>query len=186
MTKTSVIILDNIYDNPDEVRKMALGMDFNIVGNFPGKRTLPYINDDIRYKIEQAVKSQIINWGDKTSYSAAFQSCTAHSIKTWVHSDQFNNWAGVLYLTPKAPVNSGTVFFRHKASGVDREIDMPKDVIWDGRVPEQWEMTDRVANKYNRLVLYDATLFHCSESYFGEDLETGRLFQTFFFSTKDK
>lgn len=184
MTKTSIIILDNIYDRPDDIRVMALNMGFGVKGNYPGMRTLPYHNEDIRYKIEQAVKSQIVGW-DTMNYNTSFQLCFKNDI-TWIHSDNFNNWAGVLYLTPAPSPNSGTLFFRHKASGVERECDMPPDIIWDGRVREQWEITDVVANKYNRLVLYDASLFHCSDQYFGDSLTTGRLFQTFFFSTKDK
>ena len=43
-------------------------------------------------------------------------------------------------------------------------------------------MTDYVSNKYNRLVLYRASLFHKSLDYFGKGLNDGRLFQVFFFN----
>ena len=48
----------------------------------------------------------------------------------------------------------------------------------------KWELVDRLANKYNRLVLYRADHFHMSLDYFGQDLYDGRLFQTFFFNTE--
>ena len=43
---------------------------------------------------------------------------------------------------------------------------------------------NRLANKYNRLVLYRGDHFHMSMDYFGQDLYDSRLFQTFFFDTE--
>ena len=45
-------------------------------------------------------------------------------------------------------------------------------------------MTERLANVYNRLVIYRGDFFHQSLDYFGKDLYDGRLFQTFFFNTE--
>ena len=44
------------------------------------------------------------------------------------------------------------------------------------------EEVDRVANIYNRLVLFDAHLAHGASAYFGDRLENARLFQNFFFN----
>ena len=55
----------------------------------------------------------------------------------------------------------------------------------DGRDYTKWELVDTIGNVYNRLVLYPGDLFHASLDYFGKDLETGRLFQTFFFNTEN-
>mgnify|MGYP006891309455 FL=1 len=49
----------------------------------------------------------------------------------------------------------------------------------------KWELVDTVGNVYNRLVLYRGDIFHASLDYFGHDNESGRLFQTFFFSTEN-
>ena len=43
---------------------------------------------------------------------------------------------------------------------------------------------DYVSNKFNRLILYDASMFHKSLDYFGKDKYNGRLFQVFFFNTE--
>jgi hypothetical protein len=48
--------------------------------------------------------------------TGAFQLCTA-SDRTWIHSDCHNMWAGVCYLTPNAPLSSGTAFYMHKKTG---------------------------------------------------------------------
>ena len=60
------------------------------------------------------------------------------------------------------------------------------DIIHDdGSDYTKWEMTDRVANVFNRLVLYRGDYFHASLDYFGKDINDGRLFQTFFFNTEN-
>ena len=38
-------IIDNFYENPDEVREFALNQSYSVYGNYPGKRTKPYANE---------------------------------------------------------------------------------------------------------------------------------------------
>ena len=40
---------------------------------------------------------------------------------------------------------------------------------------------DVVANRFNRAILFRGDLWHKADEYFGNDLKSGRLFQTFFF-----
>jgi hypothetical protein len=104
-----------------------------------------------------------------------------------------NTWAGVIYLTPNAPLSGGTGIFRHKETGfmyspkledgsVDREL--LGYIGIDSQDLTKWDLVDRLANVYNRMVLYRGDLFHQSLDYFGTNKENGRLFQTFFFSTE--
>ena len=44
----SSIIIDDFYDNPDEVREFALAQDYGVEGNFPGNRTIPFLNDSTK------------------------------------------------------------------------------------------------------------------------------------------
>ena len=99
---------------------------------------------------------------------------------SWIHSDFHNMWAGVIYLTPDAPASSGTAFYRHKETGKYRR----DPVDYEGYDYTKWEKFDVIGNKYNRLILFRGDLFHASLDYFGHDLGTGRLFQTFFFNTE--
>jgi hypothetical protein len=96
-------------------------------------------------------------------------------------------------MTPDAPISGGTGLFKHKATGLysaprldNGEVDEAKmnEIYLDAQDMTKWEMTDRVANIYNRLVLYRGDYFHASLDYFGRDQYDGRLFQTFFFTTK--
>jgi ABC-type Fe3+ transport system substrate-binding protein len=92
----------------------------------------------------------------------------------------------VLYLTPDAPLSGGTGFYKHKATGLLEPTKPGEDAAWDNQAQDvtKWELVSSVGNVYNRLILYKGSQFHTSMDYFGNDLYTGRLFQTFFFNTQ--
>ncbi len=182
----NLIIVDNFYTNPDSVRNYALSQEFSVKGNFPGGRTKPWLPDDVKSAIQWNMQfaGNITNWYNASAdegYSGAFQLATAED-RTWIHSDYHNMWAGVCYLTPDAPHTGGTGLFRHKASGHYERTDGRND--YEGYDYTKYDLIDRVGNRYNRLILYRANLFHASLDYFGNDKATGRLFQTFFFDTE--
>lgn len=177
-----LMVVDNFYVNPDAVRDYALSLPFNVTGNFPGSRTKPYLPDDLKNAIQYWMNpvGKITNWFESDGYTGAFQLATAQD-RTWIHADHFNNWAGVCYLTPNAPYTGGTGLYRHRQSGQFKRTDQD----WEGYDYTKWDLFDRIGNKYNRLILYRGDLFHASLDYFGNDLNTGRLFQTFFFNTAE-
>jgi len=199
--ETSLIIVDNFYQDPDDVREFALSQDFGVTGNYPGNRTKSFLNDELKYWINSIVEPHagpVTYWGNEgeESYTGAFQVTTSDD-RTWIHADQTTKWAGVCYLTPNAPHTGGTGIFRHKETGL---MSIPRDengerVDYDHPLLEplngdyndytKWDLVDVVGNIYNRLVLYRGDLFHASLDYFGNTMENGRLFQTFFFSTEN-
>lgn len=176
-----LMIIDNFYTNPDAVRAFALAQEFSVTGNYPGKRTRSFLTQDVKDCIQHwmNVVGKITNWQEESGYTGAFQSAIATD-KTWIHSDCYNTWAGVCYLSPDAPHTAGTALYRHKESGEYRS----HENIHEGSDYTKWDRIDIVGNKYNRLVLYRGDLFHASLDYFGKDLYDGRLFQTFFFDTE--
>lgn len=183
--KTSIIVIDEFYNDPHDVRNLALSSDFCVRGNYPGLRTGPFLHDQIRAAIQAAVQRTIIYWPEDT-YNGAFQYTTSQN-KTWIHSDHTTNFAGVLYLTPNADPHSGTAFFRHRAAGLDyypSDPIMQKQCDSDAADFGAWLKTDLVSNVFNRLILFDSNRFHASNGSFGTELTDARLFQTFFFSVE--
>ena len=117
-----------------------------------------------------------------TGYTGAFQISYA-SDRSWIHTDDNNNWAGVLYLTPDAPTVGGTGFYRSKINGsIYGQND--NDVGPYGQDKSKWDLVNEVHNIYNRLILFRSDQWHTSMEYFGNDNETGRLTQVFFFNTE--
>jgi hypothetical protein len=186
--KVNLIIADDFYDNPDDVRNMALSQEFSVRGNYPGMRTKSFLSDSVKEVINALVSHAaggVTDWlldenGD--GYTGAFQICTAED-RTWIHSDYNNMWAGVCYLTPDAPISGGTALYMHKKTK-ERSSIGSMDHGEDARDYTKWEVVDRIGNIYNRLILYPGKLYHASVDYFGKDLHSGRLFQTFFFNTR--
>lgn len=192
-----LIVIDNFYTNPLETRNYMLTQEFSVRGNYPGQRTISYATDGLR----ELLQNYVMPFGGKivdfpipqssveasTMYNGAFQYTTAYD-RSWVHIDGHNNWAGVVYMTPNAPVTSGTAFYRfHDGTANKHEME------WLGNKKEtdhwsqdmtKWEKVDTVGNVFNRLVLFNSHRFHMSMDYFGDSKETGRLFQVFFFSTE--
>lgn len=183
--QTNVIIVDDFLVNPHEVRDHALSLNFAEYGNYPGSRTEPDYNESVMTTIANILRPHA---GEVTEFNGTqYQLTTAH-MKSWVHADVNNTWAGVLFLTPDAPLESGTGLYRHKDTGVStyphNNPSLANVLENDGSDYTKWELADVISNKFNRLVLYRGDLFHSSQQYFGHGLHDGRLFQTFFISTE--
>lgn len=192
--ETLLLITDQFYNDVDSVREFALQQDFSVKGNYPGNRTIPFLNESVKQTIESIVSphaGKVVYWSEE-QYTGAFQYTTSRE-RSWIHADQTTEWAGVCYLTPNAPHTAGTGIFRHKETGLIRA---PKNedgtlnrelmdyIGKDSQDMTKWDLVDVVGNVYNRLVLYRGDLFHMSLDYFGTDLYNSRLFQTFFFTTE--
>lgn len=189
----NAICIDNFYNDVDAVREMALNMEFGVRGNYPGQRTVPVYNEDVKNAINGIIRpyaGEITRWDSE--YTGAFQYTTQRD-RSWIHADQTTTWAAVIYLTPNAPLSGGTGLFRHKETGLNMAPKLPNgeydmsimdEIYKDSQDMTKWEMTNFVGNVYNRLIMYRGDIFHTSLDYFGRDLHDGRLFQTFFFDTQ--
>ncbi len=65
--RTNLIITDNFYSNPDEVREFALNQEFDIQNNFPGKRTKTFLNESTKEGIQKILEpfaGKILNWNE--------------------------------------------------------------------------------------------------------------------------
>lgn len=189
----SLIVVDDFYADPDTVRDFALQQEFNIRGDFPAVRGGYYFPDEIQKKIQKIVNplaGEITQWHGHTGY---FQLCTALD-RTKVHSDYMPElkdevWAGVVYLTPNAPLSSGTGFFKcRKTKKTSDDPPYPNgETEYHIKVCKdqtEFEMVSVVGNIYNRAIFYKGNLLHRAMDYFGSDKFNARLTQTFFFCTK--
>ena len=194
----NLIVVDNFYNNPLETRNYILTQDFFVSGNFPGKRTISYANDNLKEIIQKYVEPfggkitefpcpNIDNSDASTIYNGAFQYTTSRD-RSWIHTDKWNNWAGVLFLTPDAPITAGTAFYKfYDDSMCQEDSKILKNQDETDRFSQdltKWQLVDRVGNVFNRLILFNANRYHMSMDYFGDTKENGRLFQVFFFSTE--
>lgn len=193
-----LIIVDNFYNNPIDTRNYILTQNFSVKGNFPGQRTISYANETLKEIIQQYVEPfsgkitvfpcpKPDNSDAGEIYNGSFQYTTSRD-RSWIHTDKWNNWGGVLFMTPNAPLTSGTAFYRFKDGATCEEegelLKNKEEVDKCSQDLTKWELVDRVGNLFNRLILFNANRYHMSMDYFGDTKENGRLFQVFFFSTE--
>jgi hypothetical protein len=179
----SFVVVDNFYKDPDAVRAFAMKQTFQENPNFhKGKRC---INPEFRFpglkeQFEKILGAKIKDW-NAYGTNGCFQYCIAGEQAVY-HSDT-QQYAGVLFLTPDAPPQTGTQFFRSKVTKkMKTELNEYGIVYKTGHLDStQFDQVDVVGNVYNRVVLFDARMIHAAPLYFGTDIGNGRLFQLFFF-----
>lgn len=190
--RVNSLVIDDFYSNPMEVREFALNQEFKVRGNYPGQRTISFLNEPIKNKIQEIlypIAGNITFWGGE--YTGSFQ-YTVAADRSWIHSDSTTDWACLVYLTPDAPLTAGTGIFRHKGTGLMNwdyrnqdpnylKTSPPGDDFQD---MTKWDMVDRFGNIFNRMIMYRADNYHMSLDYFGNNKENGRLFQVFFLNTE--
>jgi hypothetical protein len=186
------IIVENFYKDADEVRKFALSQEFGSTGNYPGQRTKSFATEEMKNFFQKCVYphgGEIINFdmdgNNPKNVNGSFQYTTAYD-RSWMHTDGYNNWAALIYLTPDAPISGGTGLFKYE-SGERWEADNLENRIPFNTISQdltKWEQIDNFGNIYNRVLIFNANHYHMSLDYFGSDKETGRLFQVFFFTTE--
>lgn len=184
------IIIDNFYEDPDEVREYALGLEYQPEENHGavgfrsemGRRILP----GTRELFEKYLGRKIKNW-DVHRTNGCFQWCP-ETTRIVYHCDQ-TTYAAIIFLTPDAPLEAGLSLCRHKKYKImDSSIFEKPDWYSPSRNHKEphtdktpWERVDKIGNVYNRLVLFNAKYVHAVSEYFGDQINNSRLFQLFFF-----
>jgi len=205
MRNFPVVIVDNFFKNPNKVRNFALHQEFkrDEKSNYPGLRTdcLSVIEPSLHneflkkfFSIYYDFQFEEVNW----TVEAKFQKTGDNFESGWIHHDgdsySNNKVAGIIYLTPNAPLQSGTSIYKEKnnvlipsinaqakyshyySNGNSEELKNLKE-----QEKEQFDETINVSNVYNRLISFDADEYHAAQNYFGQDNES-RLILVFFVS----
>jgi len=202
-----VTIVENFYENPDAIRKFALAQEFKTCHKqdkpsygWPGSRTEELFELD-KLLFEKVCKKLVsifhntehdyMRWAITTS----FQSTTADYGQGVMHTDTSTVFAGIIYLTPDAPLNGGTSLFRKNATFDEKKyqsaLDLNDEIYKSGGkiAPTDYHsMFDeivRVNNVYNTLILFEGHNYHTANQFFGTDLKNSRLTQTFFIKKID-
>ena len=191
-----LIVVDGFYKDPDLVRDYAMNhLEYDFSDYHKGKRSkTKFIIDGTKERLEKILGAEIINWNKPEYANGVFQYCTP--LDPIVYHVDTQTYAAMVFLTPDAPLNTGTAFYKSKITGATAYSDDNFDAesfekTFKGLSNElnfydstQYELMDEVANVYNRLVLFNAKRIHAATKYFGDAIENARFFQLFFFDIK--
>lgn len=201
-----VTVIADFYENPDEIRKYALAQKYTYCHEihgieyvFPGSRTkdLKDLSQSLYEKVCKKLISvfhipehDVMRWQINTSFQIV-EGEYGHGL---IHQDQNTVFAGVLYLTPDAPLDSGTSLFKKNAN-YDEDLYWQKVKENDERFKrkesidfsyhEMFDEVVRVNNVYNSLILFEGDIYHCANQFFGETKQDSRLAQVFFITKID-
>ncbi len=181
-SKKRIFVVDDFYSDPHFVRRVALDQEFNADINwYKGKRSAEkYLTEEIKQKFEQLMGIKITNW-EHHGMNGRFQYCTPEDLLVYHHDAQ--TWAGIVYLTPDAPFDTGTCLLAHKATKARHAEDPGIAEAFNGGFYDstKFEVVDVVGNVFNRLIIFDAKCIHAASKYFGQTVKDSRLFHLFFF-----
>lgn len=193
-------VVDDVYRDPDAVRRFALAQSFDAGGGiYPGRfarvplPTGPMVELANRVLLATGVRSLAIHEDYEGVVAFAVLTAAGRDLTPFQqipHADGFCDYAGVLYLSKPEDCTGGTSFWRHRRSGLEyspvagdprsaEQIDRygvgsPTKLLsrmihetlaeviggYITRSNENWELVDVVEMRTNRLVIYDANLFH--------------------------
>ena len=177
-----LFVVDNFYANPDEVRNYALTQIEYEQDNrwYKGLRSKTvYRPEGTKEAFEYIIGQKIIDF--ESGYNGVFQIMMSPDQQVYHFDTQ--RWAAMIYLTPNAPIQSGTRLHKSRINNTRHRDDPEADMAFQGDFYDstKFDITDSAANIYNRLVIMDAGCFHSAGPYFGNTMETGRLTHLFFF-----
>lgn len=202
-----VTIVENFYEDPDAVRTFALNQKYqyrhqlkDVPYVFPGARTkdLSVINKPLFEKVSTKIISLFHNSEHehmRWAISTNFQSVSEDYGRGVIHTDGNAVFAAVLYLSPDAPLDSGTSLFRPNKSfdqdAYEKALKQNDKRFAEGTVKmntayhSMFDEIVRINNVYNTLILYEGRHFHAANNFFGKSLKDSRLAQVFFVSNID-
>lgn len=184
-----LFVVDNFYEDPLAVRNFALNQYYFDDGGYLGMRTRKqFFFDGVKESMERIIGEKITDW-ESQPMNGRFQTCKAGTPIVYHCDDQ--KWAAMVYLTPNAPIECGTSFYRHKetkkyhSSQIDlntqESLEVFNQLTFFDKTP--YEKIDTVGNVFNRLVIFDGGLIHAASEYFGWDIPSSRLFHMYFFNS---
>ena len=184
-----VWIIDNFYEDPDAVRDYALNQIYWPGEGGVGWRTRKqFFFEGVKERFENIMGYKITKW-EENEVCGRFQAGFADHLTPLVYHCDFQQWAAMVYLTPNAPFETGTKIVANKKTKIyhssqsNNTMDYfpQQETFCDGTL---FEDVDVIGNVYNRLVIFDGQSIHSACGYFGHSIDTGRLWQIFFFDAE--
>jgi len=180
-------VVDNFYANPDAIREFALKQEYHQGGlgrGYIGRRTFKqFLFPGLKEEFERIMGKKITVW-EAHGMNGRFQ--YSMEGEPLVYHCDAQQWAAMIYLTPNAPLETGTGSFALKGTQIFHNSQEGVMAAFRGDGAQNLDKTifepvDSIGNVYNRLVIFNAGYLHAALGYFGYKPENSRLWQMFFF-----
>jgi hypothetical protein len=195
----SLIVIDDVYADPDRMRQAALRLDYSAPAdgaNYAGRNASAKLLLEGTDRMLSWVTGEPLTGAEDRAHGALRLTLAGDRGRYRVHVDAGVEWSGVLYLSRPEQCRGGTSFFRHRSTGTERapvcaeelarcHFQSPQQALdrilgEDSNDESKWETLTVIPMRFNRLVLFRPWLWHSAGDGFGDSLENGRLVQLFF------
>lgn len=198
------LIVDNFFDEPDNIVHFSKSLSFNSDGKSPGKRTKNLAQIDYSFfnwvntKILALLYPQDIT-NIRYNALATFQKVPPNlKFNNWVHEDTSSQITAILYLSKNN--NVGTSIYKNKklSSVLDLNQQIKYKYFIDSNIKDQrylddlnteyknnqsnFEETLKVNGIYNRLFLFDSWNYHAAHKFVSKNNKLERLTYIVFFN----
>ena len=190
------LCVDNFFDNPDEIRKYALSLEYpEVPGHYPGKRSfdLKEINPDFYNAVCKKILSlffaePVNNYQVEMKFQVIeHQHPDKNSVfnKGWIHLDDSSSFAGLIYLNPEADLDTGTAIYKQVVvreqsletfTRYRAQMESKNRFFLDGEnMDYEKHMTEhnsvyvetiRFSNLYNRMICFESSQHHAATNIF--------------------
>ena len=175
-----LIIKDDFYSNPDEVRQQALAKEYHEPPGETKRLAKSAECTDAETKALCDLLQSYVKETDIVGLNVLFRYTLAGTQKkTFCHVDG-TSYAGIVYLSKPEDCAGGTTIYKHKLTG-DEIYNSLNSHLYDFNDESQWEILKEVEMVHNRLVMYPGQLFHAlTPVFFGDNINNARLTQNIF------
>ena len=196
--KPFLLVIDNFYSNPLKVYSWAQKLNYHLISTATGYRSKEvYHEKNIKKRLERLLNIKISDWGtaENSENGIFFLAFSEGKRKETpcIHTDpSLNDITVVIYLTPGLPDDCGTSFWRHKSTQLAVEptiadarklkrslTDIRQTLEMDAENRKKWELLDNISYKFNRMIAFPSGVFHSGNRHFGNEMNNGRIIQTF-------
>jgi hypothetical protein len=198
-----ITIVDNFYDNFNEVKKLAETSLYyrKQIFSMPGVETKP-LNEIHPFVYQQSCRKILalffnrhmirnLNWSCGSKFEKIIPYGKDYDKNGWVHNDDNNKLSGILFL--QGEEDEGTSFYSNTEPGVFNRTRLTvKEKLHAGLKPDSKEYNENlkkhnkpfkkiltVPNIPNRIVLFDSSILHAADGL--GSIKKPRIIQTFFF-----
>lgn len=179
-------IKDNFFNDPYLIRNIGLKQEYVSEGFYPGSRSFDIPNIIENYTLSEVkylLKNNIL------TCKSAFQYSTKEFKEGLFHSDN-SLYTSIVFLSPNPPQKTGLEICEKcdiilEDSDADIKHNFYKNTknflnsyrfnLLKNKLNKKFNPIAKIPNNFNRFILFDSSLFHRAQNFFGTSIENSRL-----------
>jgi hypothetical protein len=139
MALPTVVVVDDFFSDPDSVRKLALEQSYDDSPYHKGRRSRERFHKLVDEGVIASLLARRMTRWEEHDMNGRFQFCL--STDSIVYHSDLQSHAGIIFLTPGAPIDCGLSIYRSRITGLRRPPNDPNSMrlMYEGNLydPDQ-------------------------------------------------